>query len=52
MAPVIGVDQFKAEVCKQMEEMRHKMKELRGIMNLEVEKTETKDNIVLIKEKV
>lgn len=48
----IRVEQFKAEVCKKMEEMSNEMKELRGIMNVELDKTETKDSIVAVEEKV
>jgi len=48
----IKMDQFKAEVGKKMEEMSRDMKELRGTMNLELDKTETKDSIVAVEEKV
>jgi len=46
------VDQFMAEFCKRMEEMNQEMTDLRRTIDVELVKTETKDSIVAVEEKV
>lgn len=48
----IKVEQLKIDVCGKMEQMNRELQELRGVMNMEFQKPDTRDSIVAVDEKV
>ena len=49
---VVRVEQLKADVCRKMEQMNRELRELRNMMNNGLDKPDTRDGIVAVKEQV